>query len=76
MSDERVHVAADLGDWAYVLSPKAIKLWRVLQEYDDGAVWPTLDVVVADSGLSKTGVRAAVAELHEHGFLDWEVENV
>lgn len=62
----------DIGYWGRVLTTSALKLWRYLQNVD-GRTSLLLDVV-RETGLSKTAIRSAVAELEEYGFLSTEVQ--
>lgn len=61
----------DYGYWVRVLTPGARRLWDYLQNVD-GRTSLMLDVV-RETGLSKTAIRTAMAELEGHGFVAIEV---
>lgn len=58
-----------LGKWRFVLSPVAIRLWRLLDEQQDKAPTIRLADLTRDLHASKTAVRRAMSELAEHGFI-------
>jgi hypothetical protein len=62
----------DYGYWVRVLTPAARRLWEYFQIID-GRTSLLLDVV-RETGLSKTAIRSAVAELEGHGFVVTEVQ--
>ena len=62
-------VQEDWNKWRLVLSPVAVKLWRLLDEQRHES--PTIRVsdLTSDLRASKTAVRRAIDELAEHGFI-------
>jgi hypothetical protein len=62
----------DWPQWSRVLTPGARRLWEYFQTVD-GRTSLLLDVV-RETGLSKTAIRSAVAELETLGFLSTEVQ--
>lgn len=58
---------SDWAKWARVLSPASVKLWKHISRWpDEDTSMPELTRAL---GLSKTGVRQALDELQEHGFI-------
>lgn len=60
-------MTSDWDKWRLVLSPVAIRLWRLLQQDESPTV--RLSDLTSDLRASKTAVRAAIDELASHGFI-------
>jgi DNA-binding GntR family transcriptional regulator len=60
----------DLDNWMAVLSPTAKVLWALIgQPLLPKSAEVTMGELVKETGKSKTAIRAAIAELEEHGFI-------